>query len=222
MGSSIVEIVFGAVIAILITIVVENVRKPKLSLTLANHHDVLYRERRPAQEVRFLALHLRNGPLHRAFRWMTRSPAQQCYGSINFYHLDGQNVFGRSMRVRWSGSPEPVATTLQIGEHRVAFIDGPRLTQLGKIDVFPGETERLDVAARFDNDVECYGWSNDNYFSDPIWRTPLWKLGPGRYLVKVSIFSSGEKIEKLFRLINDVPRDAFRLEDALQNDRVEN
>jgi hypothetical protein len=89
-----------------------------------------------------------------------------------------------------------------------------------RIDVPPGETQRLDVAARFDAEDECYGWNNESYFSDPIWRNPEWRLNAGRYLVKVTIISAGDKCIGLFRLINDVSRLDFRLEAILPGDIV--
>ena len=89
-----------------------------------------------------------------------------------------------------------------------------------RVDVFPGEKERLDVAARFDTASECYGWSNESYFSDPVWRNERWKLQNQRYFVKITIVTSGEKVTKIFRLINDVSRQDFRIEPALKTDKV--
>ena len=108
MGQTALEVILGAIVAILITILIENLRKPKLELRLAEHHDSTYPPGRPATNVRFLAVDLVNKPLPRLFRWMSRSPALQCHGTMTFHHLDGQNVFGRAMPIRWSGSPEPV------------------------------------------------------------------------------------------------------------------
>ncbi len=69
-----------------------------------------------------------------------------------------------------------------------------------------------------DNDDDCFGWSNDSYFSDPKWRNPDWKLLPKRYIAKVTIISSGVKREELFRVMNNVPRKDFRLERTLRQD----
>ena len=82
------------------------------------------------------------------------------------------------------------------------------------MDVHPDEAARLDIVARFNNEEFCYGWSNQSYFSDPKWRNKDWKLIPNRYLVRVTIKSSGEKRVGFFRIINDVPQNAFRLEMA--------
>jgi hypothetical protein len=217
MGLTILGVALGAVVAILITILVENLRKPKLQLGLDPPTDVEY-QNRPAQNVRFLSLELVNTPLPRWARWMSRSTALQCHGEITFHHLDGQNVFGRAMTGRWSGSPEPVPISFRIGDQLVSISDPSRLTT--RIDVPPGETQHINVAARFDAEDKCYGWNNESYFSDPVWRNPDWRLNAGRYLVRVTIVSAGEKCVSLFRLINDVPRHDFRIEKSLPNDTV--
>jgi hypothetical protein len=216
---SIVEIALGAVIAILITITTENLRKPKLEFELAPPTDIEYTNR-PANRVRFLGLGVRNKPLPILFQWMSRNAALQCHGVITFHHLDGQNVFGRSMPIRWSGSPEPVGMPVEVGGTRVVIFDPSIITLSPRMDVYPGEVERLDIAAKFDDDGECYGWSNESYFSDPVWKNPNWKLLPGRYLVKVAITSSGEKISGTYRLINDVGRQDFRLAPPMKGDVI--
>jgi hypothetical protein len=217
MGLTILEVALGAVVAILITILVENLRKPKLQLRLAPPTDIEYRNR-PAQNVRFLGLEQVNKPLPRWARWMSRSTALQCHADITFHHLDGQNVFGRAMIGRWSGSPEPTPIRFRIGDQLVLISDPSRVTT--RIDVPPGEAQRLDVAARFDAEDECYGWNNESYFSDPVWRNPDWRLNSGRYLVRVTIVSTGDKCVGLFRVINDVSRHDFRIENSLPNDVV--
>jgi hypothetical protein len=217
MGLTILEVVLGALVAILTTIMVENLRKPRLQLSLDPPSDRQY-QNRPAQNVRFLSVELDNKPLPRWARWMSRSAALQCHGNITFHHLDGQNIFGRIMIGRWSESPEPTATIFTIGSQTVSIVDPSRVTT--RIDVPPGESLHLDIAARFDDEDECYGWNNDSYFSSPIWKNPDWRLSAGRYLVRVTIISAGDKCVGLFRLINDVPQHDFRIEASLPNDIV--
>lgn len=109
MNSSVLEIILGAVVAIVITILVEYLRKPKLRLRLAQASNPTYESGdRPAQVARFLALNLVNESLPSLARWMQRNAALQCHGTITFHHLDGQNVFGRAMPIRFSETPEPV------------------------------------------------------------------------------------------------------------------
>jgi hypothetical protein len=219
MNSVILEVVIGALIAILLTIWVEYLRKPKLSLRIAPPVDMEYYGK-PAKHARFVGIEVVNAPLPRIARWMMRNAALQCHGYITFHHLDGQNVFGRSMPIRWSSAPEPVPMILTVGYQQIVITDPARFTLSPRVDIYPGESEKLDVAAKFDDDNYCYGWSNENYFSTPPWRNPDWALPPGRYLVKVVIISAGEKVQGIFRLINDVGRQDFRIEPPLPQDRV--
>ena len=220
MGQTALEVTLGAIVAILVTIVIENARKPRLALHIAAHHDATYPPGRPAKTVRFLAVDLVNRPLPWLLRWMSRNPALNCHGTIEFHHLDGQTVFDRAMSIRWSGSPEPVPLHFQINNVQVLIADPAKLTLASRMDVYPGESERLDVAARFDNEPDCYGWSNDSYFSTPVWRIPDWRLPPGRYLFNVTVVSSGEKVSTIYRLVNDVPQTDFRLQPPLPQDKI--
>jgi hypothetical protein len=117
------------------------------------------------------------------------------------------------MPIRWSGSIEP-----PIAAAGGVVIDSEWLRSLHRRDIQPGEEEPMDVAARFDDDRSCFGWSNENYFSDPPWRNPRWELGPGRYIVRVEIRTSGQKFVDYFRLCNESTRDSFRLEPAKLGD----
>lgn len=219
--STVLSIFFGGLITILTAIGVENLRRPKLSLSIEDRPlDV------PAQhgkgKCRNLRIKLRNATLPLAARWMQRAAATQCRGEISFHYLnDGQDIFGHSMAVRWVSSPEPIASRI-VGLNGVTqyyIQDFSRPFADSRIDVYPGEEELLDVAVRFDGENDCYGWNNESYFNN--WRTPGWKLPRGRYLVKVVITSSGQKCSDVFRLASDVDSlDAFRLSPATAEDKV--
>jgi len=218
------QIVVGALITIGIVVFVEYFRKPRLKLTIAKPVDVPYTNRL-ANKARYLGLMVENEQLPRFVRWLSRSVAIHCYGTITFHHLDGQNVFGRSMQIRWSSSPEPLPIQGFIShwqtnwpQAKMEIFDPIRALPDLYMDIYPGESEGLDVAARFDDDPECYGWCNDNYFSKPPWRNSSWKLDSDRYLVKVEVTSAGVRCIAFFRLINDVPINDFRLENAQQDD----
>lgn len=224
--NSILELFFGAILgtvfSIFTTIWIEVQRKPKLSLKIATPHDNEYDERHPAQKARFLGILVENHALSRGLRWLSRNAAIQSTAQITFYHLDGQKVFSNSMSGRWSGSPEPVSPVNISGE-RVYFenvilsFDLSAASTLKK-DIYPGGEEKIDIAARFDQDEDCFGWNNEGYFSEPKWRNPKWKLQSGRYLVLVEVSTSGEKTRGLFRLSNDVSINDFRLEEAKPQD----
>lgn len=214
-GATVAQLIIGALIAIVITIAVENLRRPKLELSIEEPpHDGIY-QHAPANVMRSLRVRLFNNPLPKWARWMVRAPALQCRGTITFHHLDKRDLFDRGMAGRWCSSPEPVPMQgmTSHGEQFQIF-DLVRLSTESRIDVYPGESELLDIAVRLDGDAECYGWNNDSYFCSPLWRNPNWKLDPGRYLVKVTITSSGQKCVGTFRLVNDAARSDFHLESA--------
>ncbi len=216
------QIVIGALISAGLSagfvIWMENLRKPRLGLRIAVPVDVTYTSH-PANKARYLGLMIENKQLPRWAKWLSRNAAIHCSGSITFNHLDGQNVFGRSMQARWWGSREPLPIlAVAKGLPLIQILDPVRLSPEMHRDIYSGGSEQLDVAVRFDNDVECYGWCDNNYLSNPQWRNPDWKLDKGRYLVKVEVISAGERCVGLFRLINDGPVSSFRLEKALAED----
>lgn len=212
-------VVLGAIVAILITILVEVLRKPKIRIEIGPIMDRRY-PRHPAKEVRFLNFNITNQPLTWWAKWMSRNPATNCRATISFHHLDGQSVFGRVMSGRWSKSPEPVPIQVSVENKVILITDPGKMSLDSRMDIFPSETEVLNVVGRFDSDDQCYGWNNESYFCVPTWRNPDWVLPKGRYLVKVEIASSGDKVSCFFRLVNDVSRLDFRLEPAQPSDIV--
>lgn len=210
-------IIAGGLITILAATFIEWLRTPRLHLSIEEKPcDVRYGPGSPAREVRHLRLVLRNAPLPSI---MQRSAALQCRGEIRFHHLsDGQDVFGRAMTVRWASSPQPLWSQIRDlkGEIQFQIVDFVRAATKPRVDVYPGEEEILDVAARFDDEEDCYGWNDDAYQHN--WRNPDWKLRPGRYLVRAVVTSAGQKCVGVFRLVNDVARSDFRLEPPLRED----
>ena len=217
MWQTILGSIIGAISAALVTIMVEKLRKPTLQLKIDDPMENKY-EDRPAKLKRAVRLKIENESLPCWARWMSRSPALQCGGDISFHHLDGQNVFGRSMIIRWTESPEPIPLPIKIGNEQGVIIDPARMVLEQRKDVYPGKSELIDVACRFDQDEECYGWNNESYFSEPLWRNSNWKLSKDRYLVKINIAFAGQPLTDFFRLINDVDIQDFRLEKALPGD----
>ena len=224
-------LIIGAIIGTITSIItsglvamfVEFMRRPRLKLLIEPPLDPppYNPPRNNVSEARFLRLIVHNEPLPGWVRWMLRGPALQCKAAISFRHHDnGQNVFGEVMNGRWSNSQEPVPLPV-VGPAGQQFqiLDFARLTLESRIDIYPGQEQTLDIAARFDNDAQCYGWNNEGYFSMPVWRNPKWMLPPERYLVKVIVSSSGQEFVDYFRLVNTGLRGACRLEAASQKDR---
>jgi hypothetical protein len=211
------QIAVGGLITIVTAVIVEYLRTPSLEFSIENPPlDVIFRENRPAREGRHLRLKLLNKPLPSWLQWLQRAAALQCRGLITFHHLDdGHDVFDRAMVVRWAGTPEPLPIQAFSSDGvQIQIFDPMRITTESRIDIYPAESELLDVAARFDNDEDCYGWNNEAYFSNPLWKNPSWRLMRGRYLVRVEVSSSGRKCVGFFRMINDGVRSDFRLRPA--------
>lgn len=224
------QLIIGAILGTLTSLVtsfavavfVERMRIPRLIVSIETPPlDQPYPQGAPVREMRSLRVLVHNeAPSGIWENLLERNPALQCRATITFHHLNGQNVLGRSMRGRWSGTPEPVPVpVIGPGGQQFHLFDFSRLTLETAIDIHPGERELLDIANRADNDEECYGWNNETYFSTPPWRNPNWKLSKGRYLVKVIVTSSGKKASECFRLVNDVSRGDFRLEPASDSER---
>ena len=107
------------------------------------------------------------------------------------------------------------------GASTIGFLVDPiRIMSESRVDIAPGESADLDVVVRYDDDTDCFGWNLESYHSTPPWRNPRWRLPAGRYLLKAEIFSGDQGCSAVYRLINDVPSDAFRLEPALAGDRL--
>jgi hypothetical protein len=205
----------GALVSIVTTVTVEYLRRPSLTLSIEDPPlDLRYDPpgSRPATEMRSLRVKLFNKTLPRGARWMVRSAALQCRAAVTFHHLaDERDIFGRAMDGRWASTPEPapiaVGPPSPEGE-TLAIFQRP----ISTVDIYPGESELLDIAVRCDTDNEYYGWNNETFFSSPAWRNPRWTLDRGRYLVRVTVTSSGQKCTRRFILENSADRSAFRLE----------
>ncbi len=219
--SAALQIAFGAVLAVLTTITVERLRKPKLRIEIDDPRDRTYPPGKPAQEMRYLTLKVTNVGLPWGRRWMLRAPATQCHGDISFHHLDGQSIFSRPMPARWAGSVQPIPLGIQLDNGVTGqIIDEDRFITVSTTDVAPGQTALLDLAARMDDEPQCYGWSNESYLTETPWRNPAWQLPQGRYLVQVRLFSAGETFTGLFRLCNEGTVEHFRVEPRMPSDTV--
>lgn len=193
----------GAVVAILIAIAVEYLRSPKLKLEIEPISTVPLHSANTTYQIESIKVRLFNKKLPLFASWMLREPASQCRAIITFYDLQGKETPGGAMNGRWPNSPQPVPTVV-VGPNnqQFAILDQEKLTLVSRIDVFPDESEPLDIAMRVIGQSDCYGWNNESYFSVPQFFNPKWKLPMGGYLVKVVVISSGQKCTKIFHLVN--------------------
>jgi len=204
---------------LLVGIFIEYQRKAKLSLKIEHPPTDRTYKSAPAQEARFVRVRLHNRPMPSVFKWLGRQAAVHCHGGIRFYHLsDGAPVFSNPMPIRWADSDEPISHQVGPDGKLLQFFDPAKYNAAFYRDCYAGDSEPIDVAARFDDDQDCYGWSNENYLPGKAWRNPEWKLPNGRYLVEVTVHSAGDKISGVFKLENSVARQHFRLMQATRDD----
>jgi hypothetical protein len=88
--------------------------------------------------------------------------------------------------------------------------DIARLTSDSRVHIPAGEKESLDIAVRFPEETDAFGWTNESY-RYPGNRHPDYTLPKGRYLVDVLVQSEGVKKRERFRLENDHTTREFRL-----------
>ena len=211
------QVVLGAIIAIILTVWVARLHRPSLRLSIEEPpFEITYEPGRPAAKSRYLRVLVHNEPLPWYAAWTVRAAAQQCRGEVTFHELGGA-VIGERMPARWAGSPQPIPMPIinNRNEIELHLLDIGRLTSESRIDVYPGEKEQLDIAARLDDEPDCYGWNNEAYFHN--WRNPKWKLPRNDYLVKVVVTSSGRKCTGCYRLLNG---EDFRLKPATDEERA--
>jgi len=208
----------GALLSLFISIYIEYQRKPKLDFEIEDPPLDLRYQSAPAKEGRFVRVKLQNRGMPRLLKWLGRDAAMHCHGDIQFHHFDGAPVFSRPMPMRWAGSDEPLSHQVMPNGQVKQLFDAAKYNAISYRDCFPGTTETIDVAARFDQDDECYGWCNENYLPGKGWRNLEWKLPKGRYLVRVTVYSAGDKVSAVFKLENSVARQHFRLMRASKED----
>jgi hypothetical protein len=142
--------------------------------------------------------------------WLSRLPAQQCRAKISFLRLDGTRFFEEPMAARWaSGSPEPTVVHVQTPTGVVPVLTNPQELK-ATVDIYPGDAEQLDVAIRVDQEQHAYAWNDETYFHQD-WRNQNRRLGHDRYLIEVSVSSSGRRCTAWFRIDNDGPFTSFNL-----------
>lgn len=212
-------VVIGALLSLGITILIEYQRRPKLYFAIEEPPLDKTFAIGPARNTRFLRVQLWNRALPKWLRWLNREVALHCNGQIQFHHFDdGAPVHSRAMPIRWAGADEPITSHVVDGKLALLF-DPSKYSAAHRRNCFTGNKETIDVVARFDDDEDCYGWSNDSYLQDKGWRNPDWKLPRGRYLVAVTVYSAGEKLVGVFKLENSVGRSDFRLLPGSAQDR---
>ena len=192
--------------------------KPRLIILLNEPDDRNY-QGRPAAEARYLHVRVSNELPPRLLYFHHRKPAVGCKALITFHiAADGRKFIDDEMTGRWARSREPISAVCT-NQGTLSYIPDPSVVR-DDLDIYAGQQEALDVAARFDQEDECYGWNNESYWSQTLWRSQHWKLPKGEYLVVVTIRTSdGLAYRDIFKLLNAGTRQDFRLEHASKEEQ---
>jgi len=228
-GEAIIGLAIGAVLGLfgsfLASLVVENLKLPRHRIMPAQPTDIdPFPQQVSSLPQRGKFLNVRVCNELRAETIMAGSTANRVTALIHFYPSSGKRTpIIASMPGRWAGTLEPIPVTILHPEGNqlqpVALFYDPFVIESSRqIDIEPGTSQTLNIAARFDADVDCYGWCNENYHPARGWRDASRQIPPGVYRVVVEVFSPGVRIERELVLYNNDSVDRFRLEPLRDDD----
>jgi hypothetical protein len=199
--------------SVLIIVGIDSQKKPKLRFAVGISHSLPENDPAGRPAAKWIRVEVSN--VNRP-RWLSllynREAAVMCEAWITFYHVqpspDYRCVYNREMAGRWTSSPPPKIQIVETPE-------GPATVRsyvTKSIDIPPGDGELLDVAVRFRDEEECYGYNNESHGRPDDWKNPVWRLEKGTYLVKARVRTGGNDFCGVFRIVNDVQYDDFRIE----------
>jgi len=209
----IIGLLLGILGSLIVAMFVEWKRKPQLSVSILRPEEVpLYSDRKKIGTLIALRVRVSNDSLPFALCWMQRQSARDCRATVHFLREDKTPFIDRSMPGRWAGSVEPVPLqgVIRSSGETIEIHDIARLNADSRIHIPAGETESLDIAVRFPEETNAFGWTNESYRHDGN-RHPGFTLPKGRYVVDILVQSEGVKKQEHFRLENDHTTKEFRL-----------
>jgi hypothetical protein len=211
MGLTALGAFLGALISLIISIIIENQRKPKLSIELDNDSLDNNLVGKPAKIIKLLRVHVINKKKPAIFFWMNRDAAMHCNSEIQVFNIDNLLPrFSQPIPTRWPRSDEPLSYLFNPSKKELKQIfDISKYNAVNARNIYPNSEEPIDTFVRFDDDEECYIWNNDTYYRG--WRNPEVKIPSGRYYVIITVYSSGDVIKGYYQLENSASIDHFRL-----------
>lgn len=184
------EIFFSGFIGAMIALWLNKINNPKLDIiaTESANIEIDYGSEKPVPgKCKFFRLKVVNKPLNKYLSiFFSRETAQQLNAFITFREL------GKTMKGRWSETLE-LAYTDNYNRIRLANFPEP-------ISLYPGDNKILDVFAKFESYDHAYGWNNEAYLDNNLWKTETYKLNPGDYSIEVIIAGTNATIKKTFTI----------------------
>jgi len=110
--------VFLMILSIVIVLALESFKKPKLEFSIGDFGEIKPDDPLGRTPSKWTHVFVYNKPMPKILSWVwDRSPALGCTGWITFHDLDGQDLFGRKMTIRWANNPEPYILIRKPGHH---------------------------------------------------------------------------------------------------------
>lgn len=117
----------------------------------------------------------------------SRKPAWSCKVSIELMSEDGICLLDEPIIGKWTSQPEPLLPVNDRGNIQYV-IDPAGVIYARKIDIYSHDDQRFSVALKYENNSECYLFSNESYSYPPNWQNPGWRLGPGDHKLRITVY----------------------------------
>lgn len=178
--------------AVIIALLIDRARLPKLEIRITENanSDITYAHGNLiGQRWKFFRVFIRNKKMPPLLGLLVRQTAENCRASVTITGINNTTSF--TFKGRWANTPELPF----YGQN--AFI---KVIDPDPITIMAGEEESLDVISKYEHDLMAYGWNNESYFNS--WRTPGYQLNPGRYNIKITVYTqNGTSSTKRFSLV---------------------
>jgi len=211
-GQIVIEVFLGALLSLIVSILIENQRSPKLSLEIEDYSFDDNLQGKPAKIIKVLRVKLLNKKVRRAFSWwLKRETVIHCNATIQMLHFEDHfPFFHKPIHARWTKSIEPMTQELKPDTNTIVqLFDPAKYNAVMFRNCYPGTEEIIDIVARYNDEEDCYIWNNDIYYKG--WRNKDVQIPKGRYFLIVTVFSNGEETKGYFKLENTSSINNFRL-----------
>jgi hypothetical protein len=187
--SAILLLILGAILGIVFTVIYSRYSRPTIIVTIGEKAD--------GETHRFVHLDVSNKLRKGAVRFIRGNTVAE-YVKVRVNMLDPTtNSIVFDYIARWSSKAEPVESIT--GNHGTF---NPALAIEAEREILlPGEKKSLTIALKYDAKDQFSGFNNWSY-QFPEWENPEWTVNLKTALLKVEVFTDGNKLVKKFALQN--------------------
>lgn len=205
--SLVIGFLIGFVASLTVVAFLELCKRPYLTIKVGSVAEGQFRDESP---YRFVHVSIRNKRASKLFSLISdRSVAFSCQARLEVRSADtGNRVIDEEIIARWAGTPEIVQpVSISPGSPTRYIPDITKLPMGRKMDIIPDHNEEIDIVIKFEDEPECYIFSNESYLAgSPLWRKPDWRLDKGIYDILVTVVCGSIQKSKHFILENRGPR----------------